>query len=702
MRTIGTEFRISSDALGAVIRSPEAVTAPDGSVLLADYGMDAFSGGFVLRVMRTNPDTGAQTTLLRLPIADLGFQGFNRGFDGADIAVRADGSFAVAFTGYDIAFSGGRSVTNSALYVQTFSAAGTAQGGPQELARWDNGIGGNNVRDVRLEASGNGYTLAYTMNDAANAEQLYALRLGAGGAATGDAVTLAARGKPDMVALPFGDTLLAWNRGGTIMTQVVKADGSAEPARTLPGLAWFGSSSDANDLELRRMPDGRIFAIFESSASEAGAGLHLLQLDETGAAMGESRLAVPATTGAGPVTFIQSGNEARARFDLLGLPGGLMVLAYAFARQTTDPRDRNFDIGVTLLLPDGTPLQADPILLTENREREQSSPYLLRQADGTILLAFYDARPPQLGGRNEVRAVEIALPERLQVGTEGDDRLRGGAQDDQLYGLAGNDTLLGEAGNDRLDGGPGHDRLEGGYGDDSLSGGDGNDFLLGGPDNDTLVTGAGNDTVWAGPGDDVVIAISGNNEVWSGLGNDTLTGGTGNDTLGAGGGDDLIDARAGGVNQLWAGAGRDTVYGADNGDQIGGAAGDDVVYAGAGADAIYLGAGNDQAYGGAGDDTIFAGPGFDRMWGGGGADRFEFYRNTGWNRVEDFEAGDTLALAPGLWQGAGALTAEQVVSRFGSVNAAGDAVLTFTAAETTIVIVGAGTLDGLADQIIIL
>jgi Ca2+-binding RTX toxin-like protein len=267
-----------------------------------------------------------------------------------------------------------------------------------------------------------------------------------------------------------------------------------------------------------------------------------------------------------------------------------------------------------------------------------------------------------------------------------------------------NAWINGNAENNALTGGDGNDTLLGLVGDDVLTGGLGNDFLQGGAGNDTLFTGAGNDTVWAGPGDDVVWAQTGNNEVWSGLGNDSLTGGSGNDTLGAGGGDDLIDTRAGGVNQLWAGAGRDTVYGADNGDQIGGAAGDDLVYAGSGADAIYLGAGNDQAYGGAGDDTIFAGPGFDRMWGGAGADRFEFYRNYGWNRVEDFSGGDgdTLALARGLWLGAGTLSAAQVVTRFGSLNAAGDAVLTFAATDTTIVIVGAGTLDGLADQIIIL
>ena len=263
-----------------------------------------------------------------------------------------------------------------------------------------------------------------------------------------------------------------------------------------------------------------------------------------------------------------------------------------------------------------------------------------------------------------------------------------------------NAWINGNADANALTGGDGNDTLLGLAGDDVLTGGLGNDFLQGGAGNDRIFTGAGNDTVWAGAGQDLVQVQGDDSEVWSGLDNDSLYGAFGNDTLGAGGGDDLIDARAGGVNQLWAGAGRDTVYGADNGDQIGGAAGDDVVYAGAGADVIYLGAGNDQAYGGAGDDTIFAGPSFDRMWGGAGADRFEFYRNTGWNRVEDFEAGDTLALARGLWTGT--RTAEQVVSAFGSVNAAGDAVLTFAAADTTIVIVGAGTLDGLADQITIL
>lgn len=723
MQTTGQEFRISGSAMGTVLRAPEAVAAPDGSVLFASYGMDAFSGGFVLNVLRTDPATGAQTTLLTLPIADLGYQGFSRGFYGSDIAVRADGSFAVAFTAY--AYVGAE--VESALYVQTFSAAGAPLGAPQELDRWGPAMGIGIARDTRIEAAGNGYVLSYTMHDEAGVETLYAMRLGGGGAPVADAVALEARGKPDMLALPNGDALLAWLRASTIITQVVRADGSVAPAQSITGLARSYSSATANDLELRQMPDGRIFVLYEGTQpgtpQDPPGGLYIQELNAQGGLVGTARLAVPASTSAGPIVFLASSLEARARFDMVGLPGGLIVLSYAFALETASTRDRNYDIGVTLLLPDGTPLTEDPILLTENRLREQSTPYLLKQADGSLLLAFYDERAPMLGGRTEMRAVEIELPEGLRLGTAGDDRLYGGGADDLIYALDGNDRILGFLGNDTLDGGGGNDTLEGGDGNDQLSGGLGNDFLQGGAGNDTLLAGLGTDTIWAGAGDDLVQAQAGNNEVWAGTGDDTIFGGSGNDTLGGGAGNDVIDARTGGQNQLWGSDGQDTLYASDNGDVAGGGAGDDAVYGGGGMDmlmgglgndivnggsnddVLYLGAGNDIGVGALGNDTIVAGPGFDRLSGGGGADQFEFWRGNGWNRIEDFDAtqGDVIALGRGMWTGThGALTAQQVVNTFGRVNGTGDAVLDFAGGGTTVVVVGAGTLEGLADSIVIL
>ncbi|WP_323038228.1 M10 family metallopeptidase C-terminal domain-containing protein [Gemmobacter sp.] len=300
------------------------------------------------------------------------------------------------------------------------------------------------------------------------------------------------------------------------------------------------------------------------------------------------------------------------------------------------------------------------------------------------------------------------------AGADGNDTLTGNAVANRLYGGAGDDSLTGLDGNDQLHGDAGDDLILGGAGDDFLIGGEGNDLLRPGP---------GQDTVWAGPGDDRIELETDTNEVWAGAGRDTLIGGDGDDILGGGADDDLIDARAGGVNQLWGADGRDTLWAGDNGDMAGGGGGDDLlnggaagdqlygglgndtVHGNAGADSIYLGAGNDQGHGGAGNDTITAGSGFDRLWGGAGADRFEFWRAAGWNRVEDFEGaeGDVIALGRGLWTGShGALTAQQVVNLFGSVNASGDAVLNFAAAGTTVVIIGAGTLAGLAEDLVIL
>jgi surface adhesion protein len=79
------------------------------------------------------------------------------------------------------------------------------------------------------------------------------------------------------------------------------------------------------------------------------------------------------------------------------------------------------------------------------------------------------------------------------TGTNGNDRMDGGAGNDSLSGGAGNDLLLGNSGNDSLAGGDGIDELRGGAGNDSLNGGNGADVLVGGAGNDSLTGGAGSD-----------------------------------------------------------------------------------------------------------------------------------------------------------------------------------------------------------------
>lgn len=90
------------------------------------------------------------------------------------------------------------------------------------------------------------------------------------------------------------------------------------------------------------------------------------------------------------------------------------------------------------------------------------------------------------------------------AGTEGDDRVEGGATDDTIEGGGGADALHGGAGSDRLFGGDGDDRLEGGDGDDRLDGGSGNDTLHGGNGRDLLVGGDGDDVIFISTGDRAV------------------------------------------------------------------------------------------------------------------------------------------------------------------------------------------------------
>ncbi|WP_170865066.1 calcium-binding protein, partial [Roseovarius marisflavi] len=96
-------------------------------------------------------------------------------------------------------------------------------------------------------------------------------------------------------------------------------------------------------------------------------------------------------------------------------------------------------------------------------------------------------------------------------GTEGDDRLLGGASADQINGLGGNDLIKGAAGEDTIFGGQGNDTLEGGSGDDSLAGGAGVDSLNGGQGDDRLEWGGSEDVYSGDVGRDVLVVATGSN-----------------------------------------------------------------------------------------------------------------------------------------------------------------------------------------------
>lgn len=330
--------------------------------------------------------------------------------------------------------------------------------------------------------------------------------------------------------------------------------------------------------------------------------------------------------------------------------------------------------------------------------------------DGNDLLRVSGGDNTLRGGAGDDRVLGGGGQDWLEGGS-GNDKLKGGAGADTLHGGEGRDSLLGGGGHDlmiddgdsnlfrggggddTMRGGIGNDTMRGGAGNDLADGGDGNDLLSGGRGNDTLQGGGGNDTLSGQGGRNLLDGGSGNDRLIGGAAADTLLGGDGNDTIEGGGGDDRADG----------GTGDDRLNGAEGNDDLDGSTGNDALWGDVGNDTLRGGWGNDWMSGGEGDDVLSGGPGNDTMrggsgndvfWGGAGADVFEFFRDHDQGRVMDFNPteGDLIRLDDWIWFSLGDLTADQVVERFGSVDANGNVVLDFSDVGGNVV-----TLDGYSD-----
>lgn len=314
-------------------------------------------------------------------------------------------------------------------------------------------------------------------------------------------------------------------------------------------------------------------------------------------------------------------------------------------------------------------------------------------------------------------------------GGVGRDRLFGGSSADLLFGGADADTIYGGTSNDTVQGGEQNDVIYGEHGDDSLAGDGGFDWIEGGDGNDTIDGGSATDTLYGGAGADQMFGGSSADLIYGGTENDTIRGGTSNDTVFGGAHDDVIHGEGGddslmgdtgadlffggaGADTVYGGTGRDTIYGGADADLIFGGEGNDSVMGDDGADALYGdlgndtldggagndwlsgGAGNDVVRGGSGNDTIRGGPGNDILQGGSGADIFEFFRDHETGRIMDFSRaeGDRLRLDDWIWFNAGTLTTQQVVDRFGMMDADGNVVLDFTGIGGCLIV-----LDGFTD-----
>ncbi len=248
----------------------------------------------------------------------------------------------------------------------------------------------------------------------------------------------------------------------------------------------------------------------------------------------------------------------------------------------------------------------------------------------------------------------------IMDGSDGVDKLQGGAEIDEIEGGAGNDRLFGNAGNDIMNGGNGDDRLDGGDDNDILTGANGADDLRGDAGDDTISGGKDNDVLYGLADNDTLNGDAGNDNLFGGDGSDVLNGGNHHDRLLGEDGDDELNGERG-ADRLEGGLGNDMLSGGDDNDLLLGEEGDDTLNGDAGRDELIGGAGNDllngggakdRLYGGDDADTLIGGAGEDIMYGEGGADVFGFTEIDGRiDRIKDFEDGTDFLNITDILQG---------------------------------------------------
>lgn len=221
------------------------------------------------------------------------------------------------------------------------------------------------------------------------------------------------------------------------------------------------------------------------------------------------------------------------------------------------------------------------------------------------------------------------------VGDGGANRLEGGGGSDYLYGFGGSNILIGGPGADWIYGASGFDTadyseaygaiwidLESGAGRWNHAEGDtlaSIDAVIGTTWGDRLIGDGSSNRLDGGAGDDVLLAGGGHDVLVGGLGRDRLDGGTGTDTA------DYSTAYGAIWIDLAAGVGR---WNYADGDGLSGI--ENVV---------------GTAYG----DTLAGNAANNVLTGGGGADSFLIAAGFGQDVITDFNAGDVIAFATGLF-----------------------------------------------------
>lgn len=301
----------------------------------------------------------------------------------------------------------------------------------------------------------------------------------------------------------------------SVWLRLFEADGTPVGEEFAPNTTTAG---DDNDPDIATLEDGGFVVVWQGWDDGSQTGIRAQVFNEDGTPRGGEIQVNTDTFG---------GQTSPA---IVGLDdGGFMVTWTNVASSSGD------GLMGQLFEADGTPRGVE-LLLSDQYDQTLGTydSALSRLEDGRI--AIVSTEHPKL---DPDVFMGIFDPDRLIMGTTGDDRLVGTDLGDTLYGFQGDDTLLGRRGGDVM---------LGGGGTDTLSGGLGNDTLDGGRRGDTLDGGNGRDKLLGRNGFDLLDGGDGNDKLFGGNGNDTLVGGDGNDRLVGRDGND----------KLWGEAGADT------------------------------------------------------------------------------------------------------------------------------------------------
>ncbi len=123
--------------------------------------------------------------------------------------------------------------------------------------------------------------------------------------------------------------------------------------------------------------------------------------------------------------------------------------------------------------------------------------------------------------------INFEFTDLRDLGTPGDDKIRGTENPDLIDGKAGDDFIEGLGGGDQISGGADDDYIDAGSGDDFVQ--------TSGSDD-----GSGDDDIYGREGNDQIFGLSGRDRLFGGLDNDILAGGLDDDHLRGGEGADVF------------------------------------------------------------------------------------------------------------------------------------------------------------------